>query len=231
MIDDLRSHTLPIELGYKILEEAWSLPLSRAERHDLLPRPPITYAAHLLSLLQPAAHDYDLATNSVHAACNSITFHIYDPSPVSSSSGAFHLYGSSNPTTRAMETVLRAINTNRDALAPALHRVALHYTGWSFTRELEHARLSYLRRCALPMPGVQTLGIYGACPAFVVDVARACPALQEAGDGRHDEHLGRKSAPDEKASIVDAFARAPEDMRKKSDLPYGFLLKRKPARI
>ncbi|KAH9066870.1 hypothetical protein EDB87DRAFT_1541486, partial [Lactarius vividus] len=220
---------LPIELGYKILEEAWSLPLSRTERHDLLVALPSVcrafraiagrlflrdahvispaYAAHLLSLLQFAAHDRDRDHDSgllSPCTCNSITFHIYDPSPLSSSSGVFHLYGSSNPTTRAMETILRAINTSRDALAPALRRVALHYTGWSFTRELEHARLlnlpsrvrylelcfstpslftqhlrqSYLRRCALPMPGVRTLGIYGACPAFVVDVARACPALQ-----------------------------------------------------
>ncbi|KAI9453416.1 hypothetical protein BJY52DRAFT_1098142, partial [Lactarius psammicola] len=222
---------LPIELGYKILEEAWSLPLSRTERRDLLVALPSVcrsfrtiagrmflrdahvispaYATHFLSLLKPAAHDHDHDSNPLNpctptTTCSSITFHIYDPSPLSSSPGVFQLYGSSNPATCAMETILRALNTNRDALAPDLHRVALHYTGWSFTHELEHARLvnlpsrvrslelcfstpslftqhlrqSYLRRYALPMPSVRTLRIYGACPAFVVDVARACPALE-----------------------------------------------------
>src|SRR6266702_509758 len=314
MGDDPCSHTLPIELGYKILEEAWSLPLSRTERRDLLVALPSVcrafraiashmflrdahvvspaYAAHFLSLLQPAAHDHDhdhdhdsslLSPRASPTTCSSITFHIYNASPLSSSSGMFQLYESSNPTTCAMETILRAINTNRDALAPALHRVALHYTGWSFTRELEHARLmnlpsrvrslelcfstpslftqhlrqSYLRRYTLPMPGLRTLRIYGACPAFVVDVARACPALDrlETDDVRGvlvlqpslrpfmlltaddvaqvklSEHLGWKSAPDEKASVVHAFARAPEDIHRKPGLPHGFLLKRKPARI
>ncbi|KAI9440736.1 hypothetical protein H4582DRAFT_2074523 [Lactarius indigo] len=287
MADDPRLHTLPMELGYKILEEAWSLPLSRTERHDLLFALPLVcrafpYAAHFLSLLQSAAHDCASDSSLLNLrTCNSITFHIYDPSPLSSSSGVFQLYESSNPTTRAMETILRAINTNRDALAPALHRVALHYTGWSFTRELEHARLvnlpsrvrslelcfstpslftqhlrqSYLRRCALPMPGVRTLKIHGACPAFVVDVARACPALQrletddvrgllvlqpslrpfmlltadDATQVKQSEHW--KCGPEEKAPVVDAFARALEDICRKPGFPYGFLLKRMPARI
>lgn len=180
-----------------------------------------------------------------------------------------------------MEAILRALNhDNRDAaLAPALHRVALHYMGWSFTRELEHTRLlnlplrvrslelrfstpslftqhlrqSYLRHCALPMPGVRALRIYGACPAFVVDVARACPALErlETDDVRgalvlqpslrpfvlltaddaaqEKEHSEWKNAPDEKAPVVHAFARAPEDLRRKPCLPHGFLLKKMPA--
>ncbi|KAH9000511.1 hypothetical protein EDB92DRAFT_2111085 [Lactarius akahatsu] len=281
MVDDLHSHTLPIELGYKILEEACLQSLPRDSWSPVPPRRTRRLPRLLPRISSRSCNPRLMTTTtivaySVPCTCNSITFHIYDPSPLSSSSGVFHLYGSSNPTTRAMETILRAINANRDPLAPALHRVALHYTGWSFTRELEHARLvnlpsrvqylelcfstpslftqhlrqSYLRRCALPMPGVRTLGIYGACPAFVVDVARACPALQrlETDDVRgvlvlqpslrpfmlltaDDEHLGRKSAPDEQASVVDAFARVPEDMRRKPGLPYGFLLKRKPARI
>jgi hypothetical protein len=28
------------------------------------------------------------------------------------------------------------------------------------------------------MSGVRSLGVYGACPAFVADVARACPSLE-----------------------------------------------------
>lgn len=235
MGDDPCPHTLPIELGYQILQEAWSSPLSRAERRNLLVALPSVcrafraiadrmflrdvhvvspaYAAHVLSLLHPAAQEHEHDSSSplcprpspTAATCHSITFYIYN-NPSSSSSAVFQLYGSSNPTTRAMETILRALKDHGtpDALAPALHRVALHYTGWSFTRELEHTRLlnlpsrvrslelcfatpslfsqhlrqSYVRRCALPMPDVRTLTIYGACPAFVVDVARACPALE-----------------------------------------------------
>jgi len=30
----------------------------------------------------------------------------------------------------------------------------------------------------LPISGVRSLSIYGACPAFVADVARACPSLE-----------------------------------------------------
>ncbi|KAH9039307.1 hypothetical protein EDB85DRAFT_2141246 [Lactarius pseudohatsudake] len=286
MVDELRSHTLPIELGYKILEEAWSLPLSRTERHGLLVALPSVcrafraiagrlflrdahvvspaYAAHLLSLLQLAAHDHDSGLLSP-CTCNSITFYIYDPSPLSSSSGVFHLYGSSNPT-NARDGDYSAryqYQPRRSCASPsprraALHGVVLHARARTRTPgKPPFARASYLRRCALPMPSVRTLGIYGACPAFVVDVASACPALQrletddvrgvlvlqpsllpfmlltaeDAAQVKQSEHLGRKSAPDEKASVVDAFARTPEDMRRKPGLPYGFLLKRKPARI
>lgn len=300
---------LPIELDYKILEEAWSLPLSRTERRDLLVTLPSVcrafrviavrmflrdvhvvssaYGAHFLSLLQSAAHEHEHESGTLTlplspSTCHSITFHIYNPSPLSlSSSGVFQVYASSNPTTRSMETILCALN-KRDALAPALHRVALHYTGWSFTRSLEHTRLinlparvrslelsfstpslftqhlrqTYLRRCALPMPGVRTLRIYGACPAFVVDVARACPALEkletddvcgvlvlqpslqtfmvltadDAARLKQLERLGWKNAPDEKAHAVHTFARTPEDMRKNPSLPRGFLLKRNHTR-
>lgn len=307
------SLTLPIELDYKILEEAWSLPLSRTERRDLLVTLPLVcrafraiaarmflrdvhvvsfaYGAHFLSLLQSAAHEHEhehdggtLALRPSPSTCHSITFHIYNPSPLSlSSSGVFQVFASSNPTTHSMETILCALN-KRDALAPALHRVALHYTGWSFTRELEHTRLinlparvrslelcfstpslftrhlrqTYLRRCALPMPGVRTLRIYGACPAFVVDVARACPALEkletddvcgvlvhqlqpslqpfmvltadDAARVKQLEHLGRKNAPNGEAPAVHTFARPPEEPRRKPSLPRGFLLKRNHAR-
>src|SRR6266404_6417595 len=224
---------LPIELFYVILEEAWSLSLSRTERHDLLVALPsvcrafhaITsriflrdahlvspaYAVHFLSLLQPTAHDHDASSPNPHlpptTACDSITFHIYTmpTSPLSSaSSGVFQLYKTSNPMTRAMEDILRSLNRPDAPLAPALRRVALRYTGWSFARELDHARLlnlpprvqslelcfatpdlfsqhlrqRYSRRHVLPMPGVRNLRICGTCPAFVVDVARACPALE-----------------------------------------------------
>jgi hypothetical protein len=290
MGDDPCSHTLPIDLGYQILEEAWSYPLSRKERRDLLVALPLVcrafrtiagrmflrdahvispaYAAHFLSLLQPGAHEHGHDSGplsprpSPTTTCHSITFYIYNnpsSSPLYSSSGVFQLYVDSNPTTRAMETILRALNHDKcDALAPALYRVALHYTGWSFTRELEHTRLlnlpsrvrslelrfstpshftqhlrqTYLRRGALPIPGVRTLKIYGACPAFVVDVARACPTLERletddvrgvlvlqpslrpfmfltADDAAQIEHLGWKSAPDEKEPVVRAFARGP----------------------
>ena len=307
MGDDPCTHTLPIELDYKILEEAWSLPLSRTERRDLLVALPSVcrafraiagrmflrdahvvspaYATHFLSSLQSTTHEHDnssLIPRLSPTTCHSITFHIYNPSPLSlSSSGVFQLYVSSNPTTRAMETVLRALD-KRDVLAPALCRVALHYTGWSFTRELEHTRLinlplrarslelrfstpslftqhlrqTYLRRCALPMPGVRNLRIYGACPEFVVDVARACPALEcletddvcgvlvlqpslrpfmlltadAAAQVKQLEHSGWKSAPDEKALVAQGFARAPEDIHRKPGIPYGFLLKRTHAR-
>jgi hypothetical protein len=304
MCDDPCSHALPIELDYKILEEAWSLPLSRTERRDFLVTLPLVcrafraitsrmflrdvhvvssaYGAHFLSLLQSAAHEHEhdggpLTTHPSPSTCHSITFHIYNPSPLSrSSAGVFQVYASSNPMTLTMETILCALN-KRDALAlaPALYRVALHYSGWSFTRELEHTRLinlparvrslelsfstpslftqhlrqTYLRRCALPMPGVRTLRIYGACPAFVVDVARACPALEkletddvcgvlmlqpslqsfmlltadEAARVKQLEQLGWKNASDEKAPAVHTFARPP-------GLPRGFLLKRNHAR-
>jgi hypothetical protein len=294
MSDDHCSHTLPVELVYKILEEVWSLPLSRTERRDLLITLPSVsrafraiagrlflldahvvspaYAAHFLSSLQSAASS-DLI---LPRPCHSITFHIYNPSP--SSSGAFQLYMSSNPTTCAMETVLRALSKRGDDDTLHLHRVALHYTGWSFTHELEHMRLAnlplrvrtlelcfstpslltqhlrqtYLRRYTLPMPGVRNLRIFGACPAFVVDVTRACLALESletddvcgvlvlqpslrpfmlltadaAAQVKQMEHLGRKNAPDEneKSPVVHAFARAPEDIRRKPGLPHGFPL-------
>ena len=298
------SVTLPIELDYKILEEAWSLPLSRSERRDLLVTLPSVcrafraissrmflrdahvvssaYGTHFLSLLESIAHERDSGTLIPPSTCHSITFHIYNPYPLAlSSSSIFQVYASSNPTTRSMETILCALN-KRDALAPALHRIALHYTGWSFTRELEHTRLinlparvrslelcfstpslftqhlrqTYLRRCALPMPGVRMLRIYGACPAFVVDVARACPALEkietddvcgvlalqpslqpfmvltadDAARLKQMERLGWKNVPDEKAHVVHTFGRPPEDIRKNPSLPRGFLLKRNHAR-
>jgi hypothetical protein len=174
------------------------------------------YAAHFLSLLQQQrdrlasthSDDNDDGPDASLALarrcrCQSITFHIYDPdSPPNLL--RVRLPSSSSPAAcNALETTLRALSRDA-ALAPALHRVALHYTGWSFTHELEHARLAYLpphvralelrfvtppafaqrlrhiyvRRYGLPMPGVRSLRIYGTCPAFVADVARACPALE-----------------------------------------------------
>ena len=180
------------------------------------------YATHFLLLLQqqqqqqqqqcdrptthertpPAADSPGLAHCRI-CSCQSITFHIYDPD---SSPNLLRIHlpsSSSSPTIHALETTLRALS--RDAsLAPSLRRVALHYTGWSFTHELGHARLVhlpphvrilelrfatpapfvqrlcqiYVRRYTLPMPGVESLRIYGTCPAFVADVARACPALE-----------------------------------------------------
>ena len=242
--------TLPAELSYQIIEEAWCLPLSRTERRDLLLALPSVcrsfrsianhvllrdahivspaYAAHFLSLLQHQHHhgrkdsspplsprslseSSSSPTEHARALCRSITFHIYDPS-ASPSSGFLQLYGPSNPTTSALETTLRSLTRDATALVPALARVALHYTGWSFTHELEHARLahipphvrslelhfatpaafaqhlrqSYFRRYVLPIPGVRTLRVYGTCPGFVIDVARACPALEslETDDAR-----------------------------------------------
>jgi hypothetical protein len=242
--------TLPVELRYQILEEAWCLPISRTERRDLLVALPSVcrsfrlianrvflrdahiispaYAAHFLSLLQQQQLQHhhgcnnnntssspldppslsDSESSSASALCRSITFHIYDPS-ASPSLGFLQQSTSSNPTTNALETTLRALT--RDALlAPTLSRIALHYTGWSFTHDLDHARLAnlplrvqslelhfttpplfaqhlrqiYYRRYVLPMPGVRALRIYGTCPEFVIDVARACPALEslETGD-------------------------------------------------
>ncbi|KAF8475312.1 hypothetical protein DFH94DRAFT_119602 [Russula ochroleuca] len=177
------------------------------------------YAVHLLSLLQrrrdrlpsrsvegplstdaPADVDVDDLRGG-NSSCRSITFHIYDPT---SPPDLLHLHlPSPNPTTRALDTTLLALS--RDALlAPSLRRIALHYTGWSFTHELLQARLAhipphvrnielrfatpaafaqrlrqiYLRCFALPMPGVRSLRIYGACPEFVADMASACPALE-----------------------------------------------------
>ena len=242
--------TLPVELSYQIIEEAWRLPLSRTERRDLLLALPSVcrsfrsianhvllrdahivspaYAAHFLSLLQHQHHhgrkdnspplsprslseSSSSRTEHARALCRSITFHIYDPS-ASPSSGFLQLYGPSNPTTSALEATLRSLTRDAAALVPALARVALHYTGWSFTHELEHARLahlpphvrslelhfatpaafaqhlrqSYFRRYVLPIPGVRTLRVYGTCPGFVIDVARACPALEslETDDAR-----------------------------------------------
>ncbi|KAH9962638.1 hypothetical protein BC827DRAFT_1197157 [Russula dissimulans] len=178
------------------------------------------YATHFLSLLQqqregPANPDPNAdgplsSVDTPHSSstscccCRSITFHIYDPT-----SPPDHLHlniPSSNPTTHALETTLRALS--RDAsLAPALRRLALHYAAnCSFTHELSHARFAHLpphvrtlelrfatpalfashlrqiyptpRHHALPMPGVRSLSIFGTCPAFVTDVARACPALE-----------------------------------------------------
>jgi hypothetical protein len=222
--------TLPVELSYQILEEAWRLPLSTTERRNLLVVLPLvctsfrwitarlflqdahvvspSYATHLLSLLRRRDHissSHDTAADDntpAHCSCRSITFHIYDPT--TTSPGILHLHRpSSNPTTDALDTTLLALS--RDAtLAPSLRRIALHYTGWSFTHELEHARLAhlpltcrtlelrfatppafsqrlrqfYLRCFALPMSGVRSLKIYGTCPEFVTDVASACPALE-----------------------------------------------------
>jgi hypothetical protein len=172
------------------------------------------YATHFLSLLlqrrdRPADSDPNAngpsstvdPRHSNSCCCRSITFHIYDPT---SSPDLLHLnIPSSNPTTHALETTLRALS--RDAsLAPALRHIALYYTNSSFTHELSHARLAHLpppvralelhfatpalfsphlrhiypRHHALPMPGVRSLRISGTCPAFVADVARACPALE-----------------------------------------------------
>jgi hypothetical protein len=180
------------------------------------------YATHFLSLLQqqqqqqqqqrdrpttpehtPPANDSPGPAHCRICICQSITFHIYDPD---SSPNILRIHlpsSSSSPTAHALETTLRALS--RDAsLAPSLRRVALHYTGWSFTHELGHARLVhlpphvrtlelcfatpapfaqrlrqiYVRRYVLPMPAVESLKIYGTCPAFVADVARACPALE-----------------------------------------------------
>lgn len=151
----------------------------------------------------PPANDSPGLAHCRICSCQSITFHIYDPD---SSPNLLRIHlasSSSSPTTHALETTLRALS--RDAsLAPSLRRVALHYAGWSFTHELGHARLVhlpphvrtlelrfatpapfaerlrqiYVRRYVLPMPGVESLRIYGTCPAFVADVARACPAFE-----------------------------------------------------
>lgn len=216
---------LPVELNCQILEEAWGLPLTTTERRDLLVALPLVcasfrwiatrlflrdahvvspaYAAHFLSLLQQR-HDPDAppaAHSSPGCCCQSITFYIYDPD---SSSNILRLrLPSSIPTACALVTTLRTLSRDA-ALAPALRRVALHYTGCSFTHELDEARLVhlpphvhalelrfstpapfvqrlrqiYLRRYVLPMPGVRSLRIYGTCPEFVADVARACPALE-----------------------------------------------------
>ncbi len=227
--------TLPVELSYQILEEAWRLPLSKTERRDFLVSLPLVctsfrwivsrlflqdahivspaYTTHLLSLLQrcdrlpshnfvgTSSPDSSATSDTLRGSCRSITFHIYDPS---SSPDLLHLQRpSSNPTTKALDTTLRALSRDT-TLAPSLRCIALHYTGWSFTHELEHARLAhlpphvrtlelrfatpvpfaqrlrqiYLRCFALPMPGVRSLRIYGTCPEFVVDVAIACPALE-----------------------------------------------------
>jgi hypothetical protein len=174
-----------------------------------------SYATHLLSLLQRRDRllghnfdrysspdtDTDTGADALRCSCRSITFHIYDPT---SSPDILHLHRPSlNPTIKALDSTLLALS--RDAtLAPSLRRIALHYTGWSFTHELEHARLAHLplrvrtlelrfatpatlsqrlrqfyHRCfALPMRSVRSLRIYGTCPEFVADVASACPALE-----------------------------------------------------
>lgn len=223
---------IPVELSYLILEEAWRLPLSSTERRDLLVALPLvctsfrwiasrlflqdahvvspSYATHLLSLLQRdrlTSHSFDgrsspdIAADSLRCSCRSITFYIYDPT---SPPGVIHLHcPSSNPTIKALDTTLLALSRDT-TLAPSLRRIALHYTGWSFTHELEYARLAhlpqhvrtlelrfstpaalsqrlrqfYLRCFALPMCGVRSLRIYGTCPEFVADVASACPALE-----------------------------------------------------
>lgn len=227
--------TLPVELSYQILEEAWRLPLSTAERRNLLVGLPLvctsfrwittrlflqdahvvspSYATYLLSLLQRRdrlpSHSSDgrssssdtAAADTLRCSCRSITFHIYDPT---SSPDILHLHCPySNPTTEALDTTLLALSRDT-TLAPSLRRIALHYTGWSFTHELGHARLThlpltcrtlelrfatpaalsqrlrqhYLSYFAFPMDCVRSLRIYGTCPEFVVDVANACPALE-----------------------------------------------------
>jgi len=215
---------LPVELNCQIIEEAWRLPLTTTERRDLIVALPLVctsfrwianrlflrdahvvspaYAAHFLSLLKQQ-HDPDAspADSGSGCYCQSITFHIYDPD--SSSSILRVRPPSSIPSACALETTLRTLSRDT-ALAPALRRVALHYTGCSFTHELDEARLIhlpphvralelhfatpapfvqrlrqiYLRRYVLPMSGVRSLRIYGTCPEFVADVARACPALE-----------------------------------------------------
>ena len=228
------NHTpIPVELSHQILEEAWCLPLSTAERRDLLVTLPLvcasfrwiasrlflqdahvvspSYATHLLSLLKQrdrfSSHSLggcspsDTCADTLRCSCQSITFHIYDPT---SSPDILQLHPPlSNPTTKALDTTLLALSRDT-TLAPSLRRIALHYTGWSFTHELEDARLAYLPRhvrtlelrfatpaafsqrlrqfylrCfALPMRSVRILRIYGTCPEFVADVTSACPALE-----------------------------------------------------
>lgn len=192
-------------------------PLFLQDAHVVSP----SYATHLLSLLRRRDrlpnHSFDLDSRlssspdtvtttaidtSLRCSCRSITFHIYDPT---SSPDILHLHRPSpNPTTDALDTMLLALSRDT-TLAPSLRRIALHYTGWSFTHELAQARLAhlprhvrtlelrfaatpvalsqrlrqfYLRCFALPMVGVRSLRIYGTCPEFVVDVASACPALE-----------------------------------------------------
>ena len=213
--------TLPVELNCQILEESWRLPLTTTERRDILVALPQVctsfrwianrlflqdvhvvspaYAAHFLSLLQQQ-HDPD-ASPASKCYCQSITFHIYDPdSPLNILQVRLP---SSIPAACALEMTLRTLSRDA-ALAPALRRVALHYTGCSFTHELDEARLVhlpphvralelrfatlapfvqrlrqiYLRRYVLPMSGARSLRIYGTCPEFVADVARACPVLE-----------------------------------------------------
>ncbi|KAI0290026.1 hypothetical protein BC826DRAFT_1187483 [Russula brevipes] len=103
-------------------------------------------------------------------------------------------------------------------------RTAPHrYAGLSFTHELEHTRLPllplqmralephfatpapfaprlrelYMRRCALPMPGVHLLGIYGACPAFMllkdVDDGVGGFAIRERVDDWMSKQVGARS--------------------------------------
>jgi hypothetical protein len=235
MVTNPHHRTLPVELSYQILEEAWHLPLSTTERRDLLVALPLvctsfrwiashlflrdahvispSYATHLLSFLQRLdrlqGHSFDgrsspdAAAGTLRCSCRSITFHIYDPT---SSPDILHLHhpqASSNPTIKALDTTLLALSRDT-TLAPSLHRIALHYTGWSFTHELGYPRFAhlpqhvrtlelrfatpaglsrrlrqlYLRCFALPMRGVRSLRIYGTCPEFVADVASACPALE-----------------------------------------------------
>ncbi|KAH9995103.1 hypothetical protein BJV77DRAFT_1066464 [Russula vinacea] len=220
--------TLPVELIYQILEETWRLSLSVIERRDVLVALPWcdahvvspAYAAHLLMLLRrrrdrlpscgrgrghsvegPSSPLANVDDPRSCCCCQSITFHIYGPT---SSPDLLHLQlPSPSPTTKALDTTLLALSRDL-SLAPSLRRIALHYTGWSFTHELKHARLAhlppqvraielrfatpapfaqclrqiYLRCFVLPMPGVRSLAIYGACPKFVADVANACPALE-----------------------------------------------------
>ncbi|KAI0272772.1 hypothetical protein BC834DRAFT_966739 [Gloeopeniophorella convolvens] len=225
--------TLPTELSCKILNDAWNLPLSASERRDLLVALPLVcrtfysiasrlflqdvhivspaYAAHFLSLLQHEAlpssdhcSPFGARAHPARSLCCSITFHIYNQREPSSPSGSMQIYSASNPTTRALESTLRALS--RDAPARTLRRIALHYTDWAFTHELAHARLAHLppqvralelrfaapaaaplaqhlrqrytRHFALPMPGVRSLSVFGTCPGFVADVAQACPALE-----------------------------------------------------
>lgn len=226
---------LPVELIHQILEETWRLPLSTTERRDLLVSLPLvcmsfrwitsrlflqdahlvcpSYATHLLSLLQrcnrhpsnnfDGRSSPDTASDTPRCSCRSITFHIYVPT---TSPDILYLhYPSSNPTTKALDTTPLALSRDT-TLAPSLRHTVLYYTGWSFTHELEYARLahlpqyvrtlelrfatstpapfswslrrSYHRYIVLPMRGIRSLRIYGACPEFVADVANACPALE-----------------------------------------------------
>ncbi|KAI0295386.1 hypothetical protein B0F90DRAFT_1820547 [Multifurca ochricompacta] len=261
MIDDHpHTVTLPTELSYKILEQVWSgLPLSTAERRDLLVALP-SVSSHSISAINPPPLPHPCRHHFLLVLSNSMDLESHDSRIGDHTS--LHNARCARPRPSSCRTALHRVvlhsrTRTRTPINLPPHVQSLELLFSTPTIFAQHLRQSYLRCYTLPMPGVRTLRIFGTCPEFVVDVARACPALEslETDDTRgvlalqpslrpfmlqtanddatqevkQSKHLEWRNAPEE-ASVAHALAKAFGDLRRKPSRPHN-LSKKKPARI